>query len=76
MSQALFNTPEAAINACNVECERAWSEYVTTQRLDLAKAPPNAVAAAQQVFRAGYFAGAKWVSESIVKQMMSKQPQQ
>jgi len=70
MSKPAFNTPEEAINACNAECERAWIQYLTAQKLDVTKAP-EAAEAAKRVFSAGYFAGARWVSDTIVKQMMT-----
>ena len=75
MSTPLFTSPEEAINACNAECDRAWNQYITAQKLDITKAP-QAAEAARRVFSAGYFAGARWVSDAIVKQMMSKQPTQ
>ena len=65
-----FTTPDEAINACNAECDRAWNQYIISQKLDIAKAP-QAAEAARRVFAAGYFAGARWVSETVVKQMMS-----
>jgi hypothetical protein len=78
MSTPLFTSPEDAINACNSECERAWNQYIISQKLDITKAPQAAEAAeaAKGVFSAGYFAGARWVSDAVVKHMMSKQPTQ
>ena len=74
MSTPLFKTPEDAINACNAECDRAWNQFVVSQKLDVSKVP-EAAEAAKRVFSAGYFAGARWVSDTIVKQM-PKQPTQ
>ena len=71
---ALFTTPEDAINACNAECDRAWNQYIFSQKLDIAKAP-EAAEAAKRVFAAGYFAGARWVSDAILKQMPKQSPQ-
>ncbi len=68
MSQ--FKTPEEAIAACDAECERAWQEYLTTNKLDPAKAP-EAAAAAYHVFRQGYMAGARFVSGIIMTKMMT-----
>ena len=72
---APFKSSENAINACNAECERAWNQYLIIQKLDATKSP-QAAEAAKRVFSAGYFSGARWVSDTVVKQMMSKQPQQ
>jgi hypothetical protein len=66
----LFKSPQEAIAACDAENERAWQEYLTTNHIDPAKAP-EACAAAQAVFRAGYMAGAKWVSGAIIEKMMA-----
>ena len=73
----LFNSPEDAINACNAEAERAWAQYITAQTVDFSKVP-QALAAAKNLFLTGYYAGARWVSDTIVIQMNSlpKQPKQ
>jgi len=65
-----YKTPQEAIAACEAENERAWQEYLTTNHIDPTKAP-EACAAAQAVFRAGYMAGTKWVVGTIVEKMMA-----
>ena len=79
-----FNSSTDAINACNAEAERAWQEYVVINKLDakslqaLDSTIPDAetskaLSAAKDIFRYGYFAGAKWVSSSIVRTMQAKE---
>jgi hypothetical protein len=65
-----FKTPQDVINACNVECERAWNEYLKINNIDPVLAP-EAVAAAKQVFNDGYYAGARWVSGTIVQNLIN-----
>jgi hypothetical protein len=66
----LFKSSKEAIDACNADNDRAWQEYLVTNHIDPSKAP-EAAAAAQAVFRAGYMAGAKWVSGAIIEKMMA-----
>lgn len=65
----MFKTPQEAIDACNAEMERAWQEYVTTNKFDPAK-NPEAFAAAKAVFCLGYMAGARFISGTIVKKLV------
>lgn len=65
-----FKTPQDAINACNVECDRAWAEYIAINKIDPTVAP-EAIAAAKQVFSEGYYAGARWVSGTIVQNFIN-----
>ena len=66
----LFNTPQEAIAACEAENERTWQEYLKTNNIDPTKAP-EACEAAKTVFRAGYMAGARFVSGVIVEKMVA-----
>ena len=66
----LFNTPQEAIAACEAENERAWTEYLKVNNIDPALAP-EACEAAKSVFRAGYMAGARFVSGVIVDKMVA-----
>lgn len=63
-----FKTPQEAIAACEAEYERSWKEYLTVNKIDPTLAP-KAVEAARTVFRAGYMAGARFVSGAIVSRM-------
>lgn len=65
-----YKTPQEAIAACEAEHERTWNEYLKVNNLDASKAP-EACKAAKAVFRAGYMAGARFVSGAIVEKMMS-----
>jgi hypothetical protein len=65
-----YKTPQEAIAACEAECERSWSDYLKNNNLDPDKAP-EACAAAKHVFRAGYMAGARFVSSAIVEKLMT-----
>lgn len=65
-----YKTPQEAIAACEAENERAWEEYVKMSNLNPAQAP-DAFNAAKAIFRAGYMAGAKFVSSVIVEKLMA-----
>lgn len=65
-----FTTPQEAIAACEAENERAWQEYLKVNKLDASKAP-EACEAAKSVFRAGYMAGARFVSGALVEKLMA-----
>ena len=66
---APFKSPEEAINECNAACDAAWSEFATLNKFDVAKLPPQVIESARDVFRRGYYAGARWVTNSIIEQM-------
>ena len=66
----MFKTPQEAIQACENEFERSWQDYLKVNNLDPEKAP-EACAAAKAVYRAGYMAGARFVSGAIVEKMMA-----
>ena len=66
----LFNTPQEAIAACEAENERTWQDYLKLNNSDPSKAP-EACEAAKAVFRAGYIAGARFVSGVIVQKMVA-----
>lgn len=65
-----YKTPQEAIAACEAENERAWNEYLKVSNLD-PNANPAATAAAKAIFRAGYMAGARFVSGAIVEKLMT-----
>ena len=75
MSQ--FKSPTEAINACNDACNTEWEICAAALQLVESKDPAT-YNATKSVFRAGYMAGAKWVSGAIVEKMMAagavKQP--
>ena len=66
----MYKTPQEAIAACEAEFERSWQEYLKVNNLDPDKAP-EACAAAKAVYRAGYMAGARFVSGALVEKMMA-----
>ena len=66
----LFKSPEEAIAACEAENEHTWQEYLKTNNIDPSKAP-EACEAAKAVFRAGYMAGARFVSGIIVEKLVA-----
>ena len=81
-----FNSTTDAINACNAEAERAWKEYMVANKLDTeslqsmdgtipSEEAKRAIEAAKQIFQYGYFAGARWVTNSVVKSMQEKNSQ-
>ena len=65
----VFKSPEEAIKACNDACDAAWAEFAMVNKFDESKLPAPALNAAKDMFRRGYYAGARWVTNSIVKQM-------
>ena len=66
----IYTTPLEAIAACEAEHERAWTEYLKVNNLDPSTAP-EACEAAKSVFRAGYMAGARFVSGALVEKLMA-----
>lgn len=64
-----FQSPEEAIKAFVETSEKAWAEYVSENKLD-PNADPKAFGVAKHVFLSGYKAGARFVTESIVRKMM------
>ena len=65
-----YKTPQEAIAACEAENERAWQEYLKVSNLD-PTGNPEAAEAARCIFRAGYMAGARFVSGAIVEKLMA-----
>lgn len=70
-----YNSPQEAIEACDAECERAWEAFTKVNNLDPSMAP-DAFLIAKKVFRQGYMAGARFISEIIVQKMIEFQTQQ
>ena len=66
----LYNTPQEAIAACEAENERSWQEYLKGCPID-ATTSPEIIASIQSVFRAGYMAGARFVSGALVEKLMT-----
>lgn len=66
----MFKTPEEAIAACDAECERAWQEYLTANKIDSTKVDDIVNQTAKNLFRQGYMAGARFISGLIVKKMV------
>jgi hypothetical protein len=66
----LFNSPSDAVNACNASLEVEWSLFAESAKLDEAK-DPNTYKAIKDVFRAGYMAGAKWVTGTFVQSLVA-----
>jgi hypothetical protein len=71
----LYKSPTEAINACNDACEKEWEICAAAIKLNESK-DPTTYNATKSVFRAGYMAGAKWVSGAIVENMMIKAARQ
>ena len=62
---SVFKTPQEAIAACDAAGEVAWAEFSKVNNIK-PEIDPAACNIARQVFRAGYMAGAKFVSGYIV----------
>ncbi len=71
MNNPLFPSPTEAINACNANCDKEWEHFAKMLKLDH-KTDPKTYAASKDLFRAGYMAGAKWVTGAIVQKMMAQ----
>jgi len=65
-----YKTPQEAIAACEAENERSWQAYLKVSNLD-PTANPAATEAAKAIFRAGYMAGARFVSGALVEKLMA-----
>lgn len=66
----LFKSPSEAVDACNASLEAEWSIFAESVKLDEAK-DPNTYKAIKDVFRAGYMAGAKWVTGTFVQSLVA-----
>lgn len=62
----IYNTPEEAIAACDINCENVWKRFITINNMKESDSP-EAFAIAKNVFRAGYMCGALFVSDYVTK---------